>query len=100
LIRRCSRQAHSRHAAAHALEDAVADERLQQGLEMARRQALPARERLGRDRLPARVERDVDHGGDGEDALRVRSGMTRPRGDEDDDEGLTVNRTVLEYCYA
>src|SRR5262245_43726880 len=54
---------------ARALEDAVAHQCLQHRLEMPRRQAMARRQRFGRDRPPARVERDVDDGGDGQGAF-------------------------------
>ena len=53
---------------AHALEDAVVNERLQHRLEMPRRQPVtPAS--AGRHRLAVRMERNVDHGGDRKDAF-------------------------------
>ena len=54
---------------AHASEDAVAHQRLQHRLEMARRQPMAGRQRLGGDRPATRIEGDVDDGGDGQDAF-------------------------------
>ena len=53
----------------HALEDAVANQRLQHRLQVSRRQPVPRGERLGGDRTPTRIDRDVDHGSDGKNAF-------------------------------
>ena len=54
---------------AHAAQDAVAHQRLQNRFEMARRQLMARRQRLGRDRPAAGVDRHIDHGGNGKNAL-------------------------------
>ena len=54
---------------AHAAQDAVAHQRLQHRFEMARRKLMARRQRLGRNRPAAGVDRHVDHGGNGENAL-------------------------------
>ena len=51
---------------AHALEDLGVDKALQQRFQMAGRQLVARRKRLGRDRRRTRMQRDVDNGGDGE----------------------------------
>ena len=50
-------------------QDAVAHQRLQHRLEMARRQLVARGKRLGRNRAIARVHGDVDDGGECEDAF-------------------------------
>ena len=54
---------------ADALEDAVAHQRLQDRLQMPWRQAVARRQRLGCDRSPACIERDVNDGGDCQNAF-------------------------------
>ena len=54
---------------ADALEDAVAHQRLQHRLEMPWRQPVARRQRLSGNRPPARMERDVDDGGNGQNAF-------------------------------
>ncbi len=55
--------------AADAFEDAVADERLQHRLEMAWRQAVPGRQRLGGYRAAAALKRHVDHSSNRKDSF-------------------------------
>jgi hypothetical protein len=50
--------------AAHALENAGVDERLEQGLKMTRRELVALRQRLRRNRPRGRVHRDFGHRGD------------------------------------
>jgi hypothetical protein len=47
---------------------------LQNRLEMPRRQAMTCRQRFGRDRASARVERDVDDSGNGQGAFVRQKG--------------------------
>ncbi len=62
---------------ANAFENAVAHESLEHRLEMPRRQAMARSEGLGGDRTAARVEGDVDDGGDGQNAFARQEGHVR-----------------------
>ena len=54
---------------AHAAQDSLAHERLQNRFEMARRKTMPARKRFGSHRLATRIHGDVQDSGNGKDAL-------------------------------
>ena len=54
---------------AHAAQDSLAHQRLQNRFEMARRKTMPARKRLRGHRLATRIHGDVEDGGNGKDAL-------------------------------
>ena len=54
---------------AHAAQDSLAHQRLQNRLEMARRQTMPARKRFRGHRPAASIHGDVEDGGNGKDAL-------------------------------
>jgi hypothetical protein len=55
--------------AAHAAQNAGAHQRLQNGFEMARWKLMARRQRLGRNRPAAGVDRHIDDGGNSQNAL-------------------------------
>ena len=67
-----------------AFENSVTHERLQDRLQMARRQPVARRQGFGCDRTAPRVERDVDDGGNGQNtfARQKRHGSSAGRGGE------------------
>ena len=70
---------------ADAFENAVAHEGLENGLEMPRRQAMARGQGFGGDGATARIEGDVDDGGDGQNAFarQERHGSLQGRGAAD-----------------
>ncbi len=66
--------------AADALENAMTHQRLQHRLEMPRRKAVARRQGFGGDGPASRVERDVDDGGDRQNAFARQERHDRVRG--------------------
>ena len=68
VMRRRSRQLVAAPRSAHALEDLGVDQALEQRLQMAGGQLMTRSQSFGRNRSLGAVQRDIDNGGDGENA--------------------------------